>query len=243
MESLKKMIIMTGGEVDGIFVTKPGCQIINHQQTTTEAAAIFETFNIDIQRPLYEQNAEFNSRLTFFSFKKDVSSSEKFNRDMVEVYKHHSVYGNNYVTFLIAGITIETILELVSTREARVSRLTSSKTKAMSQTLYRIFNENENQKQAINEFVALKNIVKDNFTDQEESNMFNLGLKVGALTFCMNLKDFHTFFIGRMSPNNEKEVIELCELMVNKLRTYYPLIIKEPAFYKKCDNGTKFESN
>lgn len=41
-------------------------------------------------------------------------------------------------TFLLAGISIETSLELVAHKEARVARLTSSKTKAMDLPLFRV---------------------------------------------------------------------------------------------------------
>jgi hypothetical protein len=57
---------------------------------------------------------------------------------MIKKLKHLSVYAGNDITFLIAGCSIETALEFIAHHESRVARLTSSKTRAMSDTLYSI---------------------------------------------------------------------------------------------------------
>jgi adenylate kinase family enzyme len=62
---------------------------------------------------------------------------------------------DNLLTFLIAGISVETSLELIAHKEASVARLTTSKTNAMNYPFYRIYsdfylNDTEKEKQIIN---------------------------------------------------------------------------------------------
>jgi thymidylate synthase ThyX len=237
--SLKTLITETNGVVEGQHVLTPGCKIIRRTANTVFTDKLFDLVNIDDCRPEYEQNAEFASRLTYLSFRKEENNSEEYNRHMVEDLGHLSVYSDYYVTFLIAGVTIETVLELVAHTEAKVSRLTTSKTKAMSETLYRVFGGEE---EAIKKFTDLRDSYRksDLFKNREIFNMFNLGTKVSALTFAMNLKDFHKFFIGRLPTNNEVELREIATMMCKQLHELYPLVIRDPSYYIGSNNNEKY---
>ncbi len=48
------------------------------------------------------------------------------------------MFGPINATFLLAGLSLETSLEFIAHSEARVARLTSSKTAAMSSPLFRL---------------------------------------------------------------------------------------------------------
>lgn len=242
MLKLKTLIEQSGGVVNDIFVMKPGCQLIRTTSNCAGYEELYNLCNIDMTRPEYEQNAEFAARLTYMSFPSEKKSAQQFNEDMVKKYGHLSVYGDYYVTFLLAGITIETVLELVSTSEAKVSRLTTSKTRAMDETFYRIFPDEciNEQMTIVKKFILLRNKTKDFIKDREVVNMFNLGIKVGALTFSMSIKDFHKFFIGRLSANNEKEMKEICAIMCDQLHALYPLVIKTSAEYEIMTNHHKY---
>lgn len=240
--SLKTLIAETDGVVEGQYVVTPGCKIIRRTANMMSTDKLYDSLNIDDCRPEYEQNAEFASRLTYLSFRSQEGNSEEYNRKLAQDLGHLSVYGDYYVTFLIAGVTIETVLELVAHSEAKVSRLTTSKTKAMSDTLYRVFGDEDGP---IQKFIDLRESYRnsDLFLSQEVYNMFNLGSKVSALTFCMSLKDFHKFFIGRLPQNNECELREIAAIMCNQLHDLYPLVIRDVTYYVGSHNAEKYTTD
>jgi hypothetical protein len=194
--------------------------------------------NIDSSRPEFEQSAEFNSRITYLSFKDEASSSLEFNSDMVNRFGHRSVYNDQHVTFLIAGVSLETCLEFVAHREATVARLTSSKTKSQIDTLYRVFSES--QKESILKFIEFKNNVS-NIGDTEIDNMFNLSSKAISFTITMSIKDWHKTLIGRLSNIGvEKEVIEVSCRIALELKNEFPLVFNTIEEYFATNNDAKY---
>jgi hypothetical protein len=128
--------------------------------------------------------------------------------------------GDNLVTFLIAGCSIEASLELIAHSEAKVARLTTSKTNAMNKPLYRIYNElydthldTRFQKQLIEEIQQIRG-EWNKLIPYEIFNTMNIGNKCTVLTYSMKLKDLHKLFIGRSGVNgNESEVISIIKSM------------------------------
>lgn len=252
-EKMLQLVKVSGGDVDetGLFVLKPGCIILNMTQETNPGKEIYQKFNIDIARPDYEQRAEFKARMTYLSFPTQSSGSSEYNRKMAREYQHLSVHSSTQIEFLIAGVTIETCLEFVAHGEAKVARLTSSKTKAMDDTLYRLQGtkeEQEIQKKMILQFIDFKQSMEQEHNlrslsnnGTEFANMFNLCSKVNGFTYSMNLKDYHKLFIGRLSEHgNEQEVQEVCTLMCHLLHEQFPLIIRTPDEYYAMNNGMKY---
>ncbi len=251
---MRALIESTGGVIeDDLFVVKPGCVIIARTELTTATRNIFDHLNIDTQRPEYEQLAEFNGRLTYLSFPDQQQTAVGFNDTMTRKLKHLSVYGTTSITFLIAGITVETSMELIAHSEAKVGRVTTSKTKAMNCPLYRIqgsLEERGAQKEYIrrslglrDEFEASHNPRQNWGGGDELFNILNIGNKVTALTYTMNLKDFHKLFIGRLpEAGNEREVREICGTMCEQLQVLYPLVIRTPEEYQGMDNGQKYRA-
>jgi hypothetical protein len=155
---------------------------------------------------------------------------------------------DNLVTFLISGISIETSLELIAHKEARVARLTTSKTNAMNIPLFRVHgNDTWSQKKYIEEILRYRGTFDRNFDSRKkwENEVWNMsmpGSKVTALCYSMTLKDFHSLFIGRMGPNgNEKEVREVVRLMANQLHSAYPQYINEADSYLEFSNAEKYK--
>lgn len=248
-----KLIQASGGELDEsrLFVLKPGCIILNLTQETAKGDDIYKTFNIDVNRPAYEQRAEFKSRITYLSFQSEAVHSSDYNKKMAQEYQHLSVHTATQVEFLIAGVSIETCLEFIAHTEAKVARLTSSKTKAMDETLYRLQGteeEKELQKKLILDFINLKNEFEREHKPRnistngtEFTNMLNLCTKVTTFTYTMNLKDYHKLFIGRLSDHgNEQEVQEVCSAMCQQLHEQFPLVIRTPSEYYAMNNGIKY---
>lgn len=252
-EKLSELILSIGGNIeDDIFVTKPGCVILNKNSITQSGQKIYQQFNIDQLRPEYEQIAEFKSRITYLAFKDTLSNSKEYNEKMAKEYQHLSVHAATQVELLIAGISLETALELIAHSEAKVGRLTSSKTKAMNKTLYRVQGteaEKAYQKNFIVKFLKLKETCEGALNPRELSkagdeftNILNLGSKVTVLTYSMSLKDFHKLFIGRLSSHgNETEVQEICSIMCEQLHRDYPLVIRSVEEYYALNNGEKYK--
>ena len=106
------------------------------------------------------------------------------------------------------------------------------------------------QKSYLRDFTAFQRVWEEQHTPrqagpdaQELWNRFNNGAKATALTYTMNLKDYHKLFIGRSpSAGNESEVREITQRMCDQLHTLYPLIILTREEYKGMINGTKYRS-
>lgn len=245
VDKMKRLVLEAGGIIEEErYVTQPGCVVVSESTQTEEGARLCEALHIDRSRPEYEQRAEFSSRVTYLSFPEAPQQADQYNEKMARVYQHLSVHSSTVVQFLIAGISIETSLELIAHGEAKVGRLTSSKTKAMDETLYRLIGSSEEQaaqKRCIEQFIPLREQWKNEGLKTEFMNMLNLPLKCTALTYTMNLKDFHKLFIGRLSEHgNETEVQEICRMMCAELHKRYPLVIRTPHEYYEMNNGAKY---
>lgn len=145
---------------------------------------------------------------------------------------------NAFITFLIAGISIETSMELIAHKEAMVARLTTSKTTAMLNPLYRVMNKNSKiQKHIIKEYIM--NIPKYDL-NMETRNMLNPGNKSTILLYTMKIIDYHRLFIGRAPKNgNEYEVREVVQLMHNCLHNICKNIIVDWDIYENAHNSLK----
>lgn len=248
-EMLLRLINESGGETShDKWVIKPGCMIVSRSEITPEAKALFDLMNID-DASEYERMAEFNSRLTYLSFKKEKTSSHAYNTKMAQELQHLSVYGNLSVTFLLAGISVETSMELISHSEATVARLTTSNTTAMTDPLYRVSADNEKDANTQKICLGKLSLLKDSWKNDiffkslsiEMVNSMNPGNKATAINYTMSLKNFHKLFIGRCPvPGNESEVREIVKMMCDKLHQDYPLVIQSFDAYAGKNNGEKY---
>ncbi len=231
---LKKILDWGGAEIqEGIFVTKPVVKIIKSTQLDRNFADLCMELNINSSIPDYLKSSEFNSRLTYLAFPnspESVCDSFAYANKMIHEHQHLSVYNDFYVSFLIAGISDETMKELLAHVEHRASRLTSSKTKAQDCTFYRVQGtptQQQMQKNFIKEFLQLRvqhaNSTEPNTT--EFANMMNLPTKVCALVYSMSLKDLRKMIAGRLPEfGNETEIREVAGLMHAQLLQNYPVV-------------------
>jgi hypothetical protein len=252
-DKLIHLIESAGGRVeDKLFVLESACVLVAAHELTADGERLLESLHIDTTRPDYEQFGEFNSRITYLSFpRQEGGSSVQYNRDMVEKHQHLSVHGATSATFLLAGIALETSMELIAHGEARVARLSSSKTRAMNDPLYRLLGtppERELQRTFIRAFLELRSRFEEDCqpratpTGCEFFNILNLGCKATALTYTMSLKDYHKLFIGRLpEPGNEYEVRDICTRMCQQLHERYPLVIRKPEEYRGTPHGEKYK--
>lgn len=235
LDIFKELLDYTGAKYHDIFVDRPGVKIFS-------SSKLHDTDTIP---PHYSMTAddfnalgEFKSRLCYLSYPRgDISDDERlkktheFNRKMIEEYGHTSVWNAFYVEFMIVGVSIETMIELLAHTESKVSRLTSSKTKAQNDTYYRLqgtTDEREIQASFIRQFLELKKSHAWESTRTEFKNMANLGTKCGALMYSMSIKDFRKMIAGRQGETgNETEIREIVSLMLIQLKNEYPAMFND----------------
>jgi len=153
------------------------------------------------------------------------------------------------ITFLIAGISTETSMELIAHGEASVARLTTSKTKSMDEPMYRIYplvhyanTDTIPQKDYIKKLNHVRYNPKNTNINNEVYNILNSGSKATALTYTMNLGDLHKLFIGRAGfDGNESEMREVVKMMISELQPIYPNIIKTYDEYLNMNNSEKYK--
>lgn len=152
---------------------------------------------------------------------------------------------NNLITFLISGCSIEASMELIAHKEAKVARLTTSKTNAMNKPLYRIYNnlhgvliDTRFQKNLIKEIIE----IRDEFQIENEIlNTNNISSKCTALCYSMTLEDLNKLFIGRSGfDGNESEVRNIIKIMTKLLHQKYPNLIKSNNEYLNMKNSDKY---
>jgi thymidylate synthase ThyX len=187
-DTMEKLVTSAGGIVeDHLFVTKPGVVILETTEPTKEAINIYRTMNIHLEENennSYLSSGEFKARITYLAYPReqplDDEKTNAYHNKMIKELKHYSPYDGTTVTFLIAGVSVESGLEFVAHREATVARLTSSKTHAQDYTLYRIqpHVDVDAQKKLVHSFLETFR----NPQIQNESSRKNLGLKSQTCT-------------------------------------------------------------
>lgn len=163
-----------------------------------------------------------------------------------------SPHPNNILTWVITGCSIEASMELIAHKEARVARLTTSKTKAMDKPLYRIYGsvhgvqcDTRFQKEIIKQIQMIRtkwsHSQGSKTIPQEIFNMSNCGNKCTALVYSMSLSDLHKLFIGRAGYNgNESEVRDIIQVMISQAHEKFPDYIWSYSEYLNSSNGSKY---
>lgn len=232
-EVFEQLVTLSGGTIKANCVTDPGCSIIAKTSVDGRAFDLISSLNVEVSKPSYEVLGELNAKITYLS----TTDRQDYLKDLVDKSGHLSIFSSFYVTFLIAGISVETALELIAHREARVARLTTSATKAMDHPFYYLDPEFGPY-----QMTYIKNLPLSNPSlSPEMRNVLHPCTKATALTYTMNLKDFHSTFIGRLPAfGNERGVRQIMSKMCNLLHKDYPLVIKDVATYQGKNNGEKY---
>ena len=243
-----------GSVADDLYVTKVGVMMTKKSGVTQEARELFDEMNMCSTISSTDKHAEFNGRLTYLSFPDKPALSNEYHDKMIHQLGHRSVYNDEMVTFLIAGCSMEIMTEFLAHNEATIARLTSSKTNAQNNTLYRLRVDGVSdkfvalQRRIIKEFQDTRTdnremIDKSNSIEKEVFNIMSLGCKAVSFTITMSIKDWHKTFIGRFSDSGvESEMIEILDDVINILRVDYPNFFNTKDEYYSMGNGVKYES-
>jgi hypothetical protein len=121
-----------------------------------------------------------------------------------------------HASFLLAGLSVESSLELIAHGEAAVARLTTSKTNAMNVPMFRVQGAGSGDAKQYLRRVQMLRRGFESEADPKQAwgaagvelwNATNSGAKATALVYTMTLADFGKVFIGRMGESgNELEV-------------------------------------
>jgi len=167
------------------------------------------------------------------------------------------------VSFLLAGCSVETSLEMIAHGEAKVARLTTSRTSAMEHPLYRVLDtqDPENQKLYFGHMLRrrshLRKLLRSDMAlvagqpptktrrdrgEFEVDNQAASAAKTTFLVYTMSLADYNKLFIGRCAPGNEQETVDICCDMADQLHARYPDYIRTSAQYRQAHNSEKLNS-
>jgi len=245
MSELKHKILINSGAVieDDIFITKPGICIISESKLSN-ATGLFDNTEDD-----YIQLGGLGAKICYMSEK----SSEELCEDMSK-YGHYSIYNGIYVTFLIAGTSIESMLELLAHRESTSSRQTTSKTNSQNMPYYRIQGTREQmdlQKEFILEHLKIRKLYEERFRETKQIpeffNMLDVSCKSACFEYTMSLKDFRKTISSRIPKfGNETEVRYIFMNILELLYQKYPKCFTDiyiDAFVKYSSEFPEFFKN
>lgn len=215
----EKLILLTGGNVvNHRYVTQFGVMITSRTQDFIPDE-IAQAFNLSTEHKVMELNA----KLTYLNSK---STSADYVENIFRVRGEKSIANNIHITFLIAGIKEETVLELVSST-ANISRQTTSKTKSATDTLYVI--QHESDIPYIESFLKLRESWKSRFGPTREKNYtleraneFNLCSKAMSITMSMSLQDWSNYLSRKINTGYEYELEKVCIEIRRQLSELYP---------------------
>lgn len=199
---MEKLLQFTLASVHGKYVTTCGIRVLKHTDVIQGIDELVETFNIDSNQSDETILAEFAARITYCSWPKGAYDPIQYH---AKLQGHSGVYELKETAILIAGCSIECILELVSNRSNRSCRVTSSRTKAMRDTYYAC--SNPIMIPWINKFLELRAefLTTNSTMELETLNQYNLCSKAGAILISMNNHEWKQLIDGRLSPNSHCE--------------------------------------
>lgn len=136
----EKLLKHSNAVFEDKFIREIGVIVLNnHDGLTEEAINLFEDLNIDLSQGTFLALSEFNSKITYLSFN---SKREDYHDFIINKLKHLSPYSLNTPTVLVVGCSIEGSLEIIAHNEAKIARLTSSKTNAMNNPYFYLEQKN-----------------------------------------------------------------------------------------------------
>eukprot|EP00004_Rigifila_ramosa_P018923 TRINITY_DN4766_c0_g1_i1.p1 TRINITY_DN4766_c0_g1~~TRINITY_DN4766_c0_g1_i1.p1 ORF type:complete len:352 (+),score=104.91 TRINITY_DN4766_c0_g1_i1:485-1540(+) len=168
--------------------------------------------------------------------------------------------GDQLVSFLVAGCSIETMLEFVAHGEFSVARLTSSRTQAMSLPLFALVDAGEAERASARSSIAVqmsqtKKLLRagagssvpvrgESKTDTEVRNTTSFPCSKAAV-FCLTgrLSAFHQMLIGRLSgEGNELTVVQVAARIADELHAHFPAAVQPAAWYRQARNSDKYRT-
>lgn len=215
-----ELVQQAGGQVKGRIVQQVGVTLMYDYGLTIEGRQLINFFaqkrqdNFDNnQMTDYHRLVDFAARITYLSY---YQTTAKVLQQRLKNKGHFGVYETKEVAVLVAGCSLECILELVSNRLNRSCRLTSSKTKAAINTLY----ANTIDENWLEQFLVLREqYLQQTEAALEYQNQFNLSAKCGYAVISMGMRDWYFLLKSRLSDEGlEEEVRQVLMIIQAQLQ-------------------------
>lgn len=215
------------------ILKEPYVKIVNKTTTDKDIIKLYDILGIDKEQEEFYKDSEFCARLTYLSFT-NKSNLLDYHNNMIHNLKHLSPYAHIMVSILIVG-TVETLFEIVSHSELRISRLTSSNTKAMDNCYYQDFEDiNICYLSKLDKDIISNELSKNDFNNHglkinhnkrvsEIYNMLKPSNKCGALVATGSLKDWRKIISSRSDEyGNETDIRIIVKKIKDILQSEFP---------------------
>lgn len=204
-----ELIQSVGGIVEGNKVRKFGVGIVGKTKSTLndETKNVIKLTNEELALE------ELNGKITYLSD----STKENYNEYILNDLGHNTAHGN-YISILVSGVKQSTVLELVSNKNFKCSRLTTSRTSAQNEQLYSASNPKYDA--FIDSFVELRNsfLFENTELDLEEQNELSLELKALSLVIHVELYQLYKYCYKKLNNPYEYELKEVCKEILNVIK-------------------------
>jgi uncharacterized protein (UPF0332 family) len=212
-----ELVEQAGGTVVGRVVEKVGVSLLYDYGLTSEGESIIQYFaqkrGDDFgagQMTDYSRLVDFAARITYLSY---YQTSAMVLQQRLQEKGHLGVYEMREVAVLVAGCSLECVLELVSNRLNRSCRLTSSKTNAAIETLY----ANTVDAVWVEQFLKLrKSYLESTHKTLEEKNQFNLSAKCGYVVISMGMRDWYFLLKSRLVDKGLEQEVRTVLVQIEK---------------------------
>lgn len=216
MISHKDLIIATGGRVNGDLVEDFGVKLIAKTESCL-SNELLGVFGLTTPELALES---INSQITYLSEKNSLD-----HLDMIINGFGHNVSHGNQVSVLISGIKESTILELVSNKDLKCSRLTTSKTASADNPLYIV---NEYNREFTQKFIELRKEFLDSLDiktkGNEKVNEFSLETKALSIVIHSELLTIYKYCHKKLGNPYEYELQNVCKKILKEIEKE-PLIM------------------
>lgn len=208
LEVMSNLVVASGGRLDGRFVKEHGILLLSNEGgVTSEALTLFDAVNISSNQPDDMRLFEFTARITYLSFPKTPNYDPALYHENIQSKGHISPYNLKTYAFLVTGLSIEMVLEIVSGKANNSGRLTSSDTIAMNETLY-YSGDDENSayiESCTNLFLKLRGTF-DTAVPVGVRNQLNLSNKASAIVVSMERDEWLQLIEARLHPETNCEL-------------------------------------
>lgn len=239
LSQMRAQIEHAGGCIEGErFVTRVGMQPIAETALLKEGKGLCDLMNVGASSGTYAgQLAELFSRQTYLAFPNEPQNEAAYLDRVINKAGHRSVTKGSVVVHHIAGLSVAGVIDLIR-HGGDIARLTTSKTKAMNETMYRLMgsdSERELQRKFTEDFLSMRADIEQKFNPRKLSkngdelfNVFNLQTKTLVLFHSMNLKQLYSLLKTTLVKGDaEAELRELCIDVIEKLHARNPMIIPQ----------------
>lgn len=227
----------------GRFVSRTAVEPIAATRLNESGQRLLEKFGVSRWMHEPEAIAALSARHTYLSKSPTDTDPAEYVAKIIAAGER-SIGRSSSVLHLISGISIPSVIELIR-RGGEISRLTTSKTKTMTNPCYRLFGApatHSYQREAVARFLELKHRFEPDWNDCPDSahaielwNICNLQSKTITLLHSMNQTQLHTLVKKVLSEGaGNPEFEDIILRLGASARSAAPALFPEVACYRNA---------